>query len=123
MKDVKNFFAGTDLVVTGYNPENADFVNPRGAIFGSASYVYAENKHGDRVRLYVKTDYSDAVALAAAERLASALNARLAAGKLPVAFDRWDQARPGYGTVAWQQYGEYDEIMLERREAEEESFQ
>ena len=100
----------------------ADYDNPRGEIIGHAAYVYADSDRGDRRRLFVKTAYRESEVLPQAERLANALNARLASGRLPVGFDRWEEARPGYGSEAWQEYGEYDELMLERREAEEEMF-
>lgn len=117
-----NFFAATDLVVIGTNPEMADYDNPRGEIIGHAAYVYADSANGDRRRLHVKTARFESEALPSAERMAEALNARLASGRLPIAFDRWEEARPCYGSRAWQQYGEYDEMMLERREAEDEMF-
>lgn len=117
-----NFFAATDLVVIGINSEMADYDNPRGEIIGHAAYVYADSEHGDRRRFFVKTDRFESEVLPQAERLAAALNARLAAGRLPVGFDRWEETRPGYGSDAWQEYGEFDEMMLERREAEEECF-
>lgn len=116
------FFARTDIVVTGSNPEMADIVNPRGHLFGSAAYVVAEDDKGNRRELHVVTKASDADALAAADRVAAALGARLAAGKLPVAFDRWQEGRPAYGSDAWVEYGNDDELALERREAEEEAW-
>ena len=119
---ITHFFASTDLVVLGTNPENADYTNPRGEFYGSAGFVYAEDVVGNRVRLWVKTDGGDAVALEAAERVAVALNARLAAGKLPVAFASWQEARPSYGSAAYVEYGQDDDVALERREAEEEAF-
>lgn len=116
------FFAATDIVIIGTNPEMADYDNPRGHIHGHAAFVIAEDKAGNRRRFDVDTGHFESDVLPQAERLAEALNARLAAGKLPVAFDRWYDARPAYGSDAWQAYGEYDELMLERREAEDEMF-
>lgn len=116
------FFARTGIVVIGSNPEMADYDNPRGHLFGSAAYVMAEDAQGNRRELHVVTLRSDADALAAAERVAAALTARLGLGKLPVGFARWQEGRPAYGSEAWQQYGEADEIALERREAEEEAW-
>ena len=116
------FFAATDLVVIGTNPEMADYDNPRGEIIGHAVYVYADSANGDRRRLHVKTARFESEALPSAESMAEALNARLTGGRLPVAFDRWEEACPCYGSAAWQQYGEYEEMMLERREAEDEMF-
>jgi hypothetical protein len=110
------FFAATDIVVTGSNPENADVTNPRGEYFGSAGYVVAEDAVGNRVRLHIKTEQRDADALAAAGRVADALNARLASGKLPVAFDRWEETFPAYGSAA---YDPQEEIEWERRVEED----
>lgn len=114
------FFAATDLVVIGTNPEMADYDNPRGEIIGYAAYVYADSVSGDRRRLFVKTAHWESEVLPQAERMAAALNARLAAGRLPVAFDRWDEARPAYGSDAYVAYGQHDDLMLERQEAQEE---
>jgi hypothetical protein len=121
MKPV-NFFAATDIVVIGTNYEMADYDNPRGHIHGYAAYVVAEDKSGNRRRFYTDTARFESDVLPKTERLAAALNARLASGKLPVGFDRWSDDRPAYGSDAWQAYGEYDELMLERREAEDEMF-
>lgn len=52
---VTEFFARTDIVVTGSNPENADYTNPRGHIFGFAAYVVADSERGDRRELYITT--------------------------------------------------------------------
>lgn len=116
------FFAASDIVVIDTDPEMADYTNPRGLIYGVSSYVVAEDARGNRCRMYVATGRCDEDVLPAAERLAQALTARLAGGKLPVAFDRWEEARPAYGSDAYIEYGQYDDIELERREAEDEMF-
>lgn len=116
------FFAITDIVVIGTNPEMADYSNPRGSIHGHAAYVVAEDDRGNRARLHVDTARFEADVLPKAERLAAALNARLAAGKLPVAFESWASDRPAYGSDAYIAYGAHDDLMLERREDEEEAF-
>lgn len=113
---VSNFFAATDIVVVDTNPEMADMDNPRGEFFGSAAFVYAEDDGGNRRRTYVTTRDSDAEALEVAKRMAEALNARLAAGKLPIGFNRWDDARPAYGSDAYVAYGQADDLELERME-------
>lgn len=117
-----HFFAATDLVVIDRNPEMADYDNPRGDIVGHAAYVYAEDAAGNRRRVWISTARWESESLPRAEKVAAALTARLALGKLPVSFSDWDDARPAYGSDAWQQYGEADEIDLERREAEDEAF-
>lgn len=113
---VSQFFAMSELAVVDVNPEMADMSNPRGEIVGYASFVYADSEHGDRRRLYVRSSRWDDEAMAPANKLADALNARLAAGKLPIHFDRWEDARPGYGSAAYVEYGQDDDLELERRE-------
>jgi hypothetical protein len=116
-----SFFAGSDVVVVGQHDEMADIENPRGYIYGFASYVIAEDEAGNRVQLFIKSARQEAVVLAAAEKQAAALNVRLSLGKLPVNFGSWEHARPAYGSQAYIEYGADDDIALERRE-EEESF-
>ena len=116
------FFATSDLCIIGSNPEMADFTNPRGHLYGEAAYVAAEDAAGNRCRLHVLTDASRIAALEPAEAMAAALNARLANGKLPVAFASWLSDRPAYGSDAYVQYGQDDDLALERREAEDEAL-
>lgn len=101
-----NFFAASDIVVVGANPEMADYDNPRGELFGVTSYVVAEDADGERVRTPVKTvDHvsREAEALAPAEKMAAALRARyLTLGKLPVGFASWTYTFPAYGSAAYQ---------------------
>lgn len=105
------FFASSDIVVIGSNPEMADIDNPRGDLFGEAWYVYAENQHGDRCRFYMGVDKKTQ-----SENMACALTTRLTAGKLPVAFDRWEHTRPSYGSDAYTEYGQADDVALEIKE-------
>lgn len=113
-----HFFAATDLVIVGQNPEMADYDNPRGDIIGSAAYVYAEDAKGYRVCQHVATGWEEEV-LEKAEKLASALNNRLAAGKLPVAFNTWQEARPAYGSDAFVETNQGYEDYLEERMTED----
>ena len=117
-----NFFALTDLVIIGTNPEMADYSNPRGEIIGYSAYVYAEDKDGNRRRLHVATSRWEEEVLPRAENQAAALNKRLESGKFPVAFDRWDDARPCYGSNAYIEYGQADDVALEARELEDEQW-
>lgn len=48
--------------------------------------------------------------------MASAFNIRLANGKLPVAFENWEETRPGYGSAAYIAYGQADDLALESME-------
>jgi len=110
------FDVRADLVVVGTNPEMADYDNPRGELHGEALYLQAANERGDRRELFVKTVAGGDLRhqMAVAQRQADALNARAAAGKLPVAFERWQEARPVYGSDAYLAYGMADDLAWER---------
>lgn len=86
----------------------ADYTNPRGAIFGYSANVVAEDERGNRVQCFVKADRFEENVLPQAERLAEALNARLAGGKLPVAFGQWTEISPRYGSDAYDPAEEAD---------------
>lgn len=110
------FFSATDLVVVGYDPEMADYDNPRGEIIRSAAYVYAEDENGNRLRKFLTTGREQEV-LPFAEKLAESLNIRFKNGKLPVGFSSWEWARPAYGSDAYISSGQGEEdAMLERME-------
>lgn len=117
------FFASSDVVVIGNNYEMADYDNPRGELYGYATYVVAEDEWGHRCRLYVETlpsAYGERRAMERAERMKQALIARLQSGRLPVAFDRWEPMTPAYGSHAYiEEGGEDDLIAWERRMDEE----
>lgn len=107
---ITNFFAATDLVVIGNNPEMADYDNPRGDIIGYAAYVYADSECGERRRIHMKTSRWESEVLPNATKMAMALNARLAKGLLPIAFETWENARPAYGSEAYVTYEDYREL-------------
>jgi hypothetical protein len=109
-----------DIVVTGFNGENADMDNPRGEEYGQQVVVVAESERGDRAHLVVAVAHPHWAEeeLPKAEKVAAALNARLARGLLPVGFSRWSPARPCYGSDAYVAYGQADDVALEAREAE-----
>lgn len=119
MKPVE-FFAATDVVIVGQNFEMVDYDNPRGYMYGHASYVYAEDARGSRRRLFVRTEPTEQESLLPAERMAKALNARLKAGKFPVAFDRWEEYNPAYCSKAHQEDGGEEELIAWERNLEEE---
>lgn len=105
-----NFFAASDLV----QAPSYDYDGSRDEdIIEHRAYVYAEDEQGNRVRLFVKQDLFEAQAMVPTDKLASALNARLASGKLPVAFDRWQEARPAYGSPAYEEYGQQADLEQE----------
>ena len=122
-KTFKHFSFGTDLVVVGTNPEMADYSNPRGEIIGFTSYVQVNNEYGDTRVLTVSTSRCESEVLEAAEKLCKAFEARLANfGKLPVGFDRWVEGRALYGSDAYMDYGQDDDLQFERDKREDECF-
>lgn len=109
-----HFFAASDVVVVGHEPEMADYDNPRGELYGFSTYVVAEDELGYRRRLHVETvsiRVGESQAMLGAERMAQALNVRLKTGKLPVAFDNWETVRPGYGSEAYIREGCEDDLI------------
>ena len=116
-----SFTTRSDLVVVGSNPENADVTNPRGESFGLLWYVQGSNEHGDTAELAVISS-TEPSAIAAA-KLATRLNARVTDLKrLPVGFDLWPEGRPIYGSDAYVEYGQADDLALEAREADDERW-
>lgn len=112
-----SFSTRSDLVVVGRNMESADITNPQGYIFGLLWFVSASNAHGDTRELAV---VSGSDPKAAAEKLATRLGARLRdLGKLPVGFDLWPQGRPVYGSDAYVEYGQADDLAWERRQEDD----
>jgi hypothetical protein len=122
-KTFNQFDAGTDLVVIDRDPEMADYDNPRGEIIGHQAYVRAYNAHGDtRILTLGRARFEDEV-LPAAEKLAEAFAARLANhGKLPVGFDRWVEGRALYGSDAYIEHGQDDDVEWEKRVEEDAAF-
>jgi hypothetical protein len=117
------FFASSDVVVIDLNPEMADYDNPRGELYGYATYVVAEDEWGHRCRLYVKTlpcSYGERRAMESADRMAKALIARFQSGLLPVAFDRWEPMTPAYGSHAYIEEGGEDDLIEWERQMDEE---
>ena len=109
-----HFFAASDIVIIGHDPEMADYDNPRGERYGFSTYVVAEDALGYRRCLHVETTsvcLGEAHALRGANTLAKALNARLSTGKLPVGFSRWVEDRPAYGSEAYVREGCEDELI------------
>ncbi len=125
MHNITAFDVTSDLVIIGQNPDMADMSNPRGHIHGLSYAVRAMNAPGDTWELHVATGRigEEAELYAKTERLALALQARLDnLGKLPVNAAQWRQGRAVYGSAAYVEYGQDDEVALERREAEEEMW-
>jgi len=91
LKNVE-FFIRNDLVVTGHNPEMADYDNRDGAIFGEGYYIVARSESGLQWA-HGHTFVNDS---AGAERLLKAITAR---GEVNEAY--WQEIEPQYGTGAW----------------------
>jgi hypothetical protein len=89
----------SDLAVVRIDPEYADLDHPNGEIIGEVFYLVATNSRGDR-RSFGRFDFE-----AEAE----------AAIPFAPSVCEWQQDRPEYGSVAYQQYGQADEIESERR--------
>lgn len=110
------FFSATDIVVVGQNFENADMSNPQGYVYGVSAMVIAEDADGNRRSFFVGAARWEQEVLPEAEKMAAALNVRMAKGKMPVAFDTWQHHRPCYGSKAYEQYGAADDMAWEREQ-------
>ena len=113
------------IVVVGTNPEMADVTNPRGELYGLSFAVRAVNERGDTWEKHVATGspWQEKELEAQAKKVAEALQVRLdRLGRLPVGFAQWSPGRAVYGSQAWEEYGNDEEMALERREAEEEGW-
>jgi len=111
------------VVVVGIDPECADYSNPRGERYGFAACVRGCNDRGDTRELHVATDRDEGIALAKACKMSDALNVRAKnLNKLPVGFDSWATGRPVYGSDAYVEYGQADDLALEARELAEEGW-
>jgi hypothetical protein len=117
-----HFAARSDIVVTGTDPENADISNPRGESYGLQWFVQATNGHGDAYEQPVVTPRPED-AERVATRLAAALNTRMQRlGRFPVDFASWPPGRPVYGSPAYLEYGQDDDLATEARELEDEAW-
>jgi hypothetical protein len=122
-KTFKHFYGHCDIVVTGTNPENADYTNPRGERYGFQAYVQVANDFGDtRVKTF-GVFHSQREAVDFAEKLAATLQTRLdKLGKYPVGFAAWAEGRAVYGSDAYVAYGQAEEVEWERRMDEDEAW-
>ena len=99
------FYTREDIVVVGQDFEAADWDNPNGYLYGMQQYVMVSNEHGDTFELAVDSE---------AEQLAERLNAGWNNfKKLPVNFVEWRPSRPIYGSDAYIEYGQDDDIAWE----------
>ena len=96
----------SDLAVVGCNPEAADLDCPNGEIIGEVYYLCATNKRGDRRGF---------------GSYASEAEAEAAIPEAPL-IALWSSLRPEYGSQAYSEYGEADDIESERRANEAEAM-
>lgn len=118
------FDVGSDIVVTGYNSESADYDNPRGALHGLRPYIRAIDARGNTMVKYSTKTYhvaDEKLAHADAEIVAITLRLKLAKRVKPN-FASWVVGRPVYGSEAYIEYGQEDDLALERQEADDEVF-
>lgn len=115
LHQVNCVFPQTDVVVIGTNPENADYNNPTGAIFGFCAYVIAEAPDGSRWQyVETRTRRLEHDAYAAVQALVNAANARISQGGV-LTPEYWVPARPGYGSEAYDRGGwSYEDALQER---------
>ena len=117
------FSVVSSVVVIGTDPEYADYDNPRGERYGFAAYVRGCNDRGATCELHVATDRDEGIALAKTYQIADALNVRAKSlGKLPVGFGSWTTGRPVYGSDAYVEYGQAEDLALEARELADEGW-
>ena len=98
---------GSDLRVVGYNPENADMDNPRGAIIREVFHIQATNEYGER-RVWGSFDSAD---------LAEKSYLHIAP---PIAM--WSISNPVYGSSAYEEYGAANDMAAEREMAQDEAW-
>lgn len=97
-----------ELVEVSRNPENADMTHPYGERHDWRYYVIAEVPHGDRWRW-------SGGHLTPEEALA---HYRVAAPPVEL----WQEHRPAYGSEAYLEYGQEDDLIQEARELEDERW-
>lgn len=110
----------TDIVVIGHNPENADYTNPRGEIYGYRGYILATAPDGSRWEFNrTMTDRSERVVLERLESFVKHVQQHIdRGGKLNPA--HWEESRPQYGSEAYE-VGGWSRIDAENERAYDES--
>lgn len=103
-----HFYTRQDVVIVGRDYEAADYDNPEGWLYGTQDYVIVRNSNGDTYELAVEGN---------AEQMAERLNARWNNfKKLPVNFSAWSPGRPVYGSEAYIEYGQDEELAWEAKQ-------
>lgn len=109
----------TDVVVMGSNPENADYDNPRGHIYGYRGYLIAIAPDGSQwVFERTMADLLERNVLDRLDTFCAHVQRQIDRGvKLDV--NRWTETRPAYGSEAYANGGwSREDAMLERMEDE-----
>jgi hypothetical protein len=109
-------YASSEEFIAGYNPENADMTNPRGAVHCVRHFVLVCNEFGDTMRHAANFQWVDE-----AEKMAYFIQAHLDAGG-ELMLDYWFPTRAVYGSDAYIAYGQDEDLATEARELEEESW-
>lgn len=91
----------TDIVVIGCNPENADYDNPRGNIYGFCGYILAVAEDGSQWMFeHTHTRRYEIDVLARLNSFANKVQDHLnKGGKLDPT--RWQEVRPAYASEAY----------------------
>jgi len=115
IEQVTQIFCRTDVVVIGHNPENADYTNPRGEIYGFCGFVVAEAPDGSRWQFdRTMTSRLEANVLARLETFAAHVQWQIENGR-KLDPNHWTTVRPGYGSEAYSNGGwSREDAMLER---------
>jgi len=104
-----------ECVVIGYNPENADYTNPRGAIYRIQASIVVEAPDGSRWAHYqTRQGHTVSDAEAKVQRLVDNVNAHIQkGGQLDASY--WNPVRPAYMSEAYARGGfEQEKCALER---------
>lgn len=105
-KVFNQFDIGSELVIVGQNPENADYTNPRGDIIRPKYFVEVTNDHGDRLihRWSYDTEEEAVALMYQIEQLAK---------RRTLNPDAWGRGRAVYGSDAYVEYGCADDLAWE----------
>ena len=112
MTDTKKRYSvgiGSEYRVVRWDPEYADMDHPNGEIVDEVFFAIAEDENGNR------WSWGGANTLEQAEF-------EYLHFAPPVEFGGWTEFYPVYGSKAWMQYGEADEMARESRQNEAEGW-
>jgi hypothetical protein len=103
--------ATSELRVTGHNPENADYDNPRGEILAEVFFLLAELPNGER---FIGPAICEGFEEALIERAIEIAELAYSKGFEPT--QEWSCYFPAYGSLAYQAM-EPELVELERAQA------